>query len=49
MHVTVLECANASGYYLPPLVIMNRKTLHVSILNGEVLGTVHSLGDRSCL
>ena len=46
-HVTVLACANASGYYLPPLVIMKRKTLPVSILNGEVPGTLYSLGDSS--
>ena len=48
-HVTVLACANASGYYLPPLVVMKRKTLPASILYGEVPGTLYSLSDSSWL
>jgi len=43
--VTVLACANAAGYHLPPLVILKRKTLPMSILNDEVPGTMYSLSD----
>lgn len=46
-NVTVLACANAAGYFLPPLVIFKRKTLPLSMLDGEVPGTLYSLSDSS--
>ena len=45
--VTVLACANAGGYYLPPLVVFKRKSLPGSINEGEVPGTMYALGDSS--
>ena len=43
--VTVLACANAAGYYLPPLVILKRKTLPPAILREEVASTRYALSD----
>ena len=40
---TVLACANAAGCYLAPLVIFKRKTLPLSIFDGEIPGTLYSL------
>ena len=42
---TVLARANAAGCYLPTLVIFKRKTLPLSILDGEIPGTLYSLSD----
>ncbi len=45
--VTVLACASAAGYYLPPLIILKRKTLPMSVLDNEVPGTMYALSDSS--
>ena len=41
--VTVMACANAAGYYIPPFAIFKRKTLPLSVLNKEVPGTRYAL------
>ena len=41
--ITVLACANAAGYVLPPLVIFARKQLKVELTTGEVPGTMYGL------
>ena len=43
--VTVMACANAAGYYIPPFAIFKRKTLPLSVLNKEVPGTRYALSD----
>lgn len=43
--VTVMACANAAGYCIPPFLIFKRKTLPKSILEHEVPGTTYCLSD----
>ncbi len=41
--ITVLACASASGYALPPLIIFDRKRLKPEHTKGEVPGTIYGL------
>ena len=41
--VTVLACASAAGYAIPPFVIFDRKTLNPQYTRGEVPGTLYGL------
>ena len=41
--ITILACASASGYALPPFVVFDRKTLNQELTKGEVPGTVYGL------
>ena len=41
--ITVLACASAAGYVLPPLVIFSRKSLNQELTIGEVPGTMYGL------
>lgn len=44
-NITVLACASAAGYALPPMVIFDRKTLRIELTVGEVPGTFYGLSD----
>ncbi len=44
--ITVVACVSASGTCMPPLVIINRKTLPAYFSNGEVPGTRYGLSTR---
>ena len=44
--ITILACASASGYSIPPMVIFDRKTLKPDMTIGEVLGTFYGLSDN---
>lgn len=49
--ITVLACANAAGFSIPPMVIFNRKSLNPLMTKGEVPGTIYGLssnGHRNC-
>ena len=41
--ITVLACASASGYSIPPTVIYDRKSLQPDMMEGEVPGTFYGL------
>jgi len=41
--ITVLACACASGYVLPPLIIFDRKRLKPEHTKGEIPGTIYGL------
>ena len=41
--VTVLACASASGYAIPPFVVFDRMTLNPKMHEGEVPGTLYGL------
>ena len=41
--ITILACANAAGYAIPPLVVYKRKNLVKALLQGEVEGTMYGL------
>ena len=43
--ITVLVCASASGYTIPPMVVFDRKHLQVEMTAGEVPGTFYGLSD----
>ena len=43
--ITVLACASASGYTIPPMVIFDRKHLQAEMATGEVPGTFYGLSD----
>ena len=44
--ITILACASASGYSIPPMVIFDRKTLKPDMTIGEVPGTFYGLSDN---
>jgi len=44
--ITVLACASASGYVMPPMVIYDRKNLKQELHAGEVPGTIYGLSER---
>ena len=44
--ITVLVCANAAGYVIPPFVIFDRKTLNPQLTIGEVPGTLYGLSRK---
>ena len=41
--ITILACASASGYTIPPMVIFDRKHLQPEMTTGEVPGTFYGL------
>jgi len=41
--ITVLACASAAGYAIPPFVIFDRQTLNPQLTKGEVPGTSYGL------
>lgn len=41
--ITVLACASASGYTIPPMVVFDRKHLQAKMTAGEVPGTFYGL------
>lgn len=43
--LTVVGCVNAAGFCMPPMVILDRKTLAPSFTHGEVPGTIYGLSD----
>ena len=43
--MTILACANASGYTIPPMVVFDRKHLQAEMTAGEVPGTFYGLSD----
>ncbi len=44
--VTVVACVNASGQYIPPMVIFARKTMNPELAVGEVPGTVYGMSAK---
>lgn len=44
--ITVLACASASGYVMPPMVIYDRKNLKQELHAGEVPGTIYGLSEK---
>ena len=46
-NITVLCCANAAGYAIPPLVIFKRQNLLPSLTVGQVPGTAYGLNAKS--
>lgn len=46
-HITVLACANASGYAIPPMVIYARASLSQQLTKGEIAGTMYGLSPGS--
>ena len=43
--ITILACASASGYSIPPMAIFDRKQLQPEMTAGEVPGTFYGLSD----
>ena len=43
--ITVLACASASGYAMPPMVIFDRKHLQVEMTRDEIPGTFYGLSE----
>ncbi len=43
--ITVLACASASGYTIPPMVVFDRKQLQAEMTDGEVPGAFYGLSD----
>ena len=43
--ITILACASASGYSIPPTVIYDCKSLQPDMMEGEVPGTFYRLTD----
>ena len=43
--ITVLACASASGYSIPPMVIFDRKTIREDMIEGELPQTFYGLSD----
>ena len=42
-HISVLACANVSGYAIPPMVVFERKSLTPQLTSQEVPGTIYGL------
>ena len=43
--ITILACANAAGYCIPPMVVFDCKVLNPKLAAGEVPGTFYGLSD----
>ena len=43
--ITILACASASGYTIPPMVVFDRKQLQAKMTDGEVPGAFYGLTD----
>ena len=46
-NVTVLACASAGGFVIPPFVIYQRKNLVESLVQGEIPGTIYGMNPKS--
>ena len=44
--MTVVGCVSAAGYCIPPMVILDRKTLHPDMTIGELPGTIYGLSSK---
>ena len=44
--ITVVACVSASGSCMPPMVILDRKTLPPRFTNGDVPGTIYGLSSK---
>jgi len=44
--ITIVACVNAAGFCLPPMVILDRKTLASELAIGEVPGTIYGLSAK---
>jgi hypothetical protein len=44
--ITILACSNATGYVLPPLVLLSRKTLNPALTRDEVPATMYGLTSK---
>ena len=44
--ITIVACASATGFCLPPMVIWDRKTLAPELAVGEVPGTIYGLSSK---
>ena len=44
---TVLACASAGGFVMPPFVIYQRKNLAESLVQGEIPGTMYGMNPNS--
>ena len=44
--VTVVACVNATGQYIPPMVVWARKTMNTALSIGEVPGSVYGLTEK---
>ena len=43
--MTILACASASGYSIPPMVVFDRKHLQIDMTRNEIPGTFYGLSD----
>ena len=43
--ITILACANAAGYCIPPMVVFDCKTLNPELAIAKVPGTFYGLSD----
>ena len=43
---TVVGCVSAAGYCIPPMIILDRKTLHPDMTIGELPGTIYGLSSK---
>ena len=44
--ITVVACVSASGNYIPPMIIWDRKTLKQEWTTGEVAGTLYGMSSK---
>ena len=44
--LTVVACVSAGGFCIPPMVILDRKTLHPDMTIGELPGTIYGLSSK---
>ena len=44
--ITILACASASGYSIPPMTVFDRKQLQPEMVEGEMPGTFYGLTDN---
>ena len=45
--LTVVACVSASGNYIPPMIVWDRKSLKQEWTTGEVAGTLHGMSSKS--
>ena len=46
VQITVVGCVNAAGQSLPPMIILDRKTLNPVLAEGEIPGTLYGLSSN---
>ena len=44
--MTVVGCVSGAGYCIPPMIILDRKTLHPDMTIGELPGTIYGLSSK---